>query len=508
VDTDPTSIPAVDRLKLVRASTRFEVRIRPRDDDGNELSENIALLRSLDEVARMVATARNVTMRSLERADAAVLDAFVEEHHRLPARADEIKWPSSDALASASPIYTYRTIRAACPQLDTACAAWLSKDVHSKWREKRWLTLIAQTEARPHCKPTHPIPIPAAAVRLGRREDGSMQITFRLFSTEVEGARRIMITLVPRDARQRMEIDSIASGEWKLGQVVLSRHHEKRGRWFVRLTHTRLVAPVAHAGVVAVRRGMRAFLVGAASDGDVRTLDDGADLLEHKRRFDARRREIGRRLAGDAANGHGTRRRTAALIDLTTTEKDYSTTRCARSAAAVVEYAKKCAASRVVLEDLTIPKSSDAWWLVKRWPWFMLKTAITNACEAAGLAVEERRVSNRRTRCPECTHEHLAPPVDTRGTWQCVNCAMTRSADQVDALNMLRDAGAADGVAQAAGNRRVAVRALAAAARGDVARKPAKEVERKCESESSEGRGRRRGPTVPSARKPTRKCAE
>jgi len=259
---------------------------------------------------------------------------------------------------------------------------------------------------------------------------------------------------------------------------------------------------------------MRAFLVGAASDGDVRTLDDGADLLEHKRRFDARRREIGRRLAGDAANGHGTRRRTAALIDLTTTEKDYSTTRCARSAAAVVEYAKMCGASRVVLEDLAVPKSSDAWWLVKRWPWFMLTTAITNACEAAGLAVEEQRVSNRRKRCPECTHEHLAPPVDAHGTWKCVNCGMTRSVDQVDALNMLLDAGAADGVAQAAGNRRVAVRALAAAARGDVACKPAEALASRKDkvsarlAESSEGSGRRRGSTVFSARKPTRKCAE
>jgi hypothetical protein len=459
------------KLRIARATTRFEVRIRPRRDDGTEDAEGLALLRALDECSRMVATARNVAMRALERADGAALDEFLLRSGGQMPRGKELEWPSRGSTRAESPLYTYRAIRAVCPKLNTTAAAWLGKDVSAKWEGSRWETLIAQTKARPHCKPTHPIPIPSAAVRLSRTDGGALA-KFRLYSTDAEGSSAISIPIVPRDARQREELEALLSGEWKLGQVVLSRHHEKRGRWFLRMSYTKLVEAREGAIRVAVRRGIRSFLVVACSDGDVRSLDGGHDILEFKRRIDGRRRSFSRRARGEGAIGHGTRRSVAPLIALSDTEARFSKDRCKRAASLLAKYALSRGASEVLLEDFSSPKREGDYWIVARWPWYMLGEACANALEMVGIKVSKAETAGGRRRCPGCGHVHdKAPETTTRmvlgggepRTWECVACGLKRPPEEVQAINMLRDAVAEE---RAEGARKKAEREVAAAMSG------------------------------------------
>ena len=461
VESRRGSSGANETQELVRASTRFEIRIRPRDDDGRDIPENLELLRALDEASEMVATARNVGMRACERRDADWLDGYLAERGEMPKKPE---WPQPTAEAKAFATQTYHIMRQACARLNTGVVATLSKDVWSKWTGARYDVLIRQVEARPHCKPTHPIPIPSSNVkRLTRHEDGSVTASFRLYSTVVDGAGDVTIRLVPRDSRQRAELDAIASGAWKLGQVILSRHAEKRGRWFVRIAYTKRLPPSGDAGVVCARRGMRCLLVAAASDGDVRSIDGGTDIVEFKRRMHARRRSFGERGRGAGAVGHGVRRSIAPLIKLSNAEGRYSRTRCQQAAKRLVDYALVHKANRVVLEDFSTPRREDDWWIVKQWPWFMLKAACKSACEGVGLRFDEVFVAGKLRRCPSCKHEHIEKPVDSFGTWECAACGMKRSSDQVTALNMLVDVGAEEGVSRAEGARGLALRGIASA---------------------------------------------
>jgi ribosomal protein L37AE/L43A len=438
VGNDAESSSVDLKKKVARATTRFEFRLRPKHEDGTPHVENLALLAALDECSRMVATGRNVAMRALERTDAEALDAFLSNSGGVMPRGKELDWPSYGSNRADSPVYSYRAIRSVCPRLNTSVAAWLGKDVSSKWGANRWEVLIAQTKARPHCKPTHPIPIPSAVVRI-RKTDTGAALTFRLYSTDAEGETSITVPLVARDARQREELDALVSGEWKLGQVVLSRHHEKRGRWFARLSYTKLVEAKTGAIRVAARRGMRSLLVAACTDGDVREIDGGADIVEFKRRMDARRRSFGHRERGPAAVGHGVRRALNPLIALTDKEARYSKDRCKRAASLLVKYALSRGASEVYFEDFSTPKREGDYWLLARWPWFMLAESCKTALEAVGIKVATVSVVGNRKNCPVCKHVHEERPENSFGTWTCAACGMKRSAEQVQVLNMLDD---------------------------------------------------------------------
>ena len=451
---EPVTSDAASSLtyKIVRATTKFEVRIQPTE-------EGKLLLKSLDDVARMVATAKNAIVREHWRRDGQWVDDFLAAHGRMPIMS-ELGWVRK--------LYSYAQARTASGRrLNTDVCAYLAKDLDSKWGATRWQVLVAQTLAVPHFKPHQPIPIPAASARVTGNEDGSMTITFRLYSTEVEGATRISIRIVPRDARQRAEVEALVSGKWKIGQVLVSRDPEKRGRWFIRISHTRLVDKVPGAGVVVARRGMASFLLAASSNGDVRTVVDGGDLLNFKRQMDARKRSLGRytKSASGGAVGHGTPRRVGALIALCDTEARFSKTKCQTSAAALVAYARSQGAAEVVVEDFTAPKEEGAYWLVKKWPWYLLKQAVKSAVEAAGMQFREVSIVGNKLRCPMCSHEHAAIPADSYGRWECAACGQRRRVDDIVLLNMLRDVGAGEGVEKAEVKRKAVKAATAKAKR-------------------------------------------
>jgi ribosomal protein L37AE/L43A len=463
-------------LSIARATTRFEIRISPKNKDRTENQENLALLKALDECSRMVATCRNVGMRENWRRDADWLDAFIAKNGRMPGKGDIEKgdWWSQEKM------YSYPTMRRAAPRLTTAATAWLNKDVDSKWRAIRFDCLIRQTEGIPHCKPTHPIPIPARSVRLTKTDVGALA-TLRLYSKEVEGSRPVALALVPRDDRQREELEALLSGDWKLGQVVLSRHHEKRGRWFLRMSYTKIVDVKTGPIRVAIRRGIKTLLVGACTDGDVRAIDGGSDIVETQRRFAARRykekslgqdivdrkrelqdrkRSFGRRARGDGAIGHGTRRSIAPLIKLADKESNYTKDRCKRAASLLVKYALAHGASEVFFEDFSTPKQEGDFWLLSKWPWFILAESCKNALEAVGIAVSTTKTAGNRLHCPACHHDHKERPETSYGVWKCVACGMSRSAEQVQAMNMLNDNAA---TAKAEEKRKTVLRSVGAA---------------------------------------------
>lgn len=464
---------AAESLRIVRASTRFEIRIRPRDREGRDIEENLRLLKTLDEVSRDIAHARNTTMRANFVADGTWLDEHPEILDAYRRGEKKLKWWGDRATrrsADHNPngIYSYNVMRKAAPKLSTDIVASLSNNDDATWIGDRFDVLVRMSRAVRHYKSHQPIPIPHKAVKLSAAEDGSVTVTLRLQSKEAEGASRIAFRLVPRDRWQETELESLTSGEWKLGQAVLSRHPTKRGRWFVRFSYTRLVPKRTGDVTVVVRRGMRSFLVAASSHGTVREIYDGGDIIAFKKQFDARRRELGRHTRagtmGRGGTGHGTKRRILALKDLSDKEARFCESASKRAAAALVRFAQSEGASEIVYEDFAAPKSEDAYWLVKRWPWYRLAEACVSACEASGLTSRAVVVRNDRRECPFCDHKHLEPPTSLVGQeriWTCVKCGKKRNADQIDVLSMLRAVQRGDGVERAEEKRKSAVQALA-----------------------------------------------
>jgi len=466
-----------DDMDLVRASTRFEIRLSPKHEDGTPHTLNLETLHALDEASQLVARCRNRVARWLYGQDSDWLYAQPLPWPKKIAWSPAPVGPRRDGTTGPIALTTLAYRQAISSQdvarLSSDVVAWASKDVVSKWTEKRWDILVRQTEALLHYKPHQPIAIPHKAVKFALREDGSADVAFRVLSLKAEDAKPIHVHIVPRDAWQREELRALAAGDWKLGQLVVSRHHEKRGRWFLRFSYTKRVPRAEGNGVIAIRRGMRSFIVTASTTGDVRALVDGGDILAFKRQMLGRRRSIGRRArawqAGQGATGHGTRRRVGALISLSGKEQAWVKERCKQIAAAVVHWAKEQKASEVVIEDFTIPWKEDAWREVKSWPWYLTKESVKTAVENAGLKFRELSVASNRKRCPVCKHEHQVEPVDSYGRWECESCGVKRSVESIVVLNMLADAGRPEAVERAEDKRQAVAKIVA---RATVSQKP------------------------------------
>jgi hypothetical protein len=495
-------------MHLVRASTRFEIRLKPRHDDDTPHTQNLETLRALDEASQLVARARNRVARWLYRRDSEWLDAlptpWPKKIEWAPAPIGPKRDGSTGALALTTLAYRYANASSDVARLSSDIVAWASKDVVSKWAAKRYDVLVRQSEGLLHYKPHQPVAIPHKAVKFTLREDGSADIAFRVLSTKVEGVKAITVHIVPRDSWQREELRALASGEWKLGQFVISRHHEKRGRWFIRFSYTKLMPWTPGKEVVAVRRGMKSFIVTASTSGDVRSLVDGGDILAFKRQMLARRRSIGRRArawqTGSGATGHGVKRRVGALISLSDKEQRWVKERCKQIAAAVVHWAGEQKASEVIIEDFSIPWKEDAWREVKSWPWFATKDAIKTAVENAGLHFRELSVVSNRRRCPMCKFVHDVEPTDSYGRWQCVSCGVTRSVESIVVLNMLGDVGRPEAIERAEKKRRGAMKAVSDASANvanvanvaSVASKIPGALASKVDKDSASAKGRRR----------------
>lgn len=430
-------------IEIVRASTRFEIRIRP-DESG------LVLLKALDSVTGDIARARNAAVRANLIADGEWLDAHPDFVERWKSGEKKLEFwgerrKSRNKELNPNGVYSYFVMRAAAPGLDTGVIASLQHTDDAEWMGSRFDVLVRCSKSPRFYKPTQPIRVPHRVVQMGLCEDGSANISFRLQSTKVEGATRYGFHLVPRDDWQREELRAITSGDWKLGDAVLSRHPTKRGRWFVRLCYTRLVPRAEGDATVVVRRGVRSFLVAASSTGECRMIYDGGDLVAFNKQMMARRRGLGegtrRATMGKGATGHGTTRRIDKLIRLSNKEARFKREACKRAARALVLFAKSVGAKEIVYEDFAAPKHEGAYWLIKRWPWHELSLACQSACEAAGMSARAVILWTDRRTCPGCGHVHAEAPVATTlgdRIWECAACGMRRSPDQIDALDMLR----------------------------------------------------------------------
>lgn len=248
----------------------------------------------------------------------------------------------------------------------------------------------------------------------------------------------------------------IASGD---EQFILAnariRYDEHRKRWLATLCYwnPKPKADRDPTRVLCVRRGISSILTAASSDAwfgrwqeaTYRVDDEGGRptdnaLMHKKRMIDARRRALQRhtRYVGCGARGRGEKRRMAHLDRLRTAEADFVDTFSKQAGAWVAARALERQCGTVAIEDFGSPvdPQSEAWWLLKRWPWAQLKAAIVWACKKAGLAIREVSAEANCRRCPApgCGHELTEPEYKT---FTCPVCGYKRPADYVAVVNML-----------------------------------------------------------------------
>lgn len=418
-------------LKVVRASTRFQIDLYERKDATDDERARVhALRKSLDDFLSLATTARNVGMRANVRADSDALDAQLAEAGAMPRKPE---WTR---------LYSYPRMTAAVPALSSNVAATLQRDVDRKWSQERYEVLVRQTKSAPHYRVGGAVPIPRAAVKLEARGDGA-RVSFALFSTRADRERRVALDLVPRDDRQREQLRELCAGTtWQVGQVMLERDRRRMSRFYVRIAYTRLVPRRTGGIAAAINRGMRCFLAMVA--GDEAWVYDGEDIEAYLKQIQRRRRQYQYASKASARWGHGRTRTIRPIEHLSGMAARWRQTRNQVIARRAAEWLASRGVDRLYIEDFegirngepeTTPGGRWIWERIQEWPYFDLCSRLVSCCEELGIVAHVVPAKYISQTCPSCEKQDASLRQLAKWRLKC-SCGFSRHLDVAAAMNV------------------------------------------------------------------------
>jgi transposase len=429
-----SAVEAEEELSITRSTTRFQIVIDYKTDEGK------AKLRALDDVCRMVATARNAVIRWCWRRDADWIDAELLNTAALPRIKPQwppipkAKDPGGDAYAIVGRI---------APALDGGVQSAVARDALAAWTRHRYDVLIRQTEAPVHYAPTQPIPIRKQEVKLV--PEG---VELRLFKVR-SGGERIILPITARDARQKRELEAIRSGEWRHGAANIIRDRLRPSRWYLTIAYTRKIEKPAHAAkTAAVTIGMRAFLV--ALVGEESWIYDGHDIEAFLRQIQNRRREYQRDSKASNRWGRGRGRTLKPIAVLERKADNWRDTKIKTIARRLATWLRDRGVTTVVREDFSSVRDAPweklagekyTWDRVQQWPYYRMGVALDNALAEYGITVEILPPAWMVGTCPKCGErgrEHCE--IDRRAWRLRTGCGWKRHLDITQCANLLRRA--------------------------------------------------------------------
>lgn len=457
--------------EITRSTCKMQIehwRLAPkphkRDECGGEKScpacrTGISLYRA----RRLVTLASNVAMRSLFRADADAIDAFVFANGRLPGKG-ELEFVHA---------YSYEAARKAAPTLLSGVASTISFDVDRTWKRWRFDTLILQDRAVPHYKKA-PIPVPASVYQSLRKHEGLdskgrretiYSIRFSLSSKLDDDPHQFELPIVPKDDYQAQVLENLYAGVWRLGEASIEEDKRRPGRWFLRLSYRHIVAPVEPSErVAAINRGLGCFLAVMAYTGES-WVYSGADIIAVLKQFQSRRKGYQKRwrVGGDGSHGHGTKRALRATERLQGKAHRWRMAKIKTLARRYGEWLSEREISTLYLEDFSgIRKGAFAdlgeyvGQLVQEFPYHMLAEALKSVCGELGIAVVEVPCAGSKKAkeeaelragleeeggiaetCPSCGHIDPDSMIFSTRTFKCTHCGFRRHLDVATAINVL-----------------------------------------------------------------------
>jgi hypothetical protein len=418
---------------ITRATTKFSIRLDALSENLNRArKKGQKRARSLAEdearealivASRYATTAQNVGMRLLYRADSDVLDAFMAEHGRLPIPG-EVIWPSAKAYRADSPVYVYRRMVMAVPELSSSIAATLSKKVVEKWASERVDTLVRQQRSAPHYRLGGPLPIPAQVTQWTWDPSSKRaMVDVTLFSTKKrKGVHRVTIPVEARDDRQAKELEMLALGDgnpavgWRPGEVTIQRDRLRPQKWFLRCAYTRVAVARKEGVAAAINLGMRCLLAFYV-EGGPSDIYEARDIEAYLRGIQRRRRDRQNvyRWTDGSRRGHGRPRALQSIEVLAERAANYRKTRmqtlARRFARRLVEmgvnvlYVQKFDGIRDALPELlmaSMPRSQWIWERIQEWPYSEMQARIVTCCQDEGIRCVEMAAQYNSQRCPVC----------------------------------------------------------------------------------------------------------
>lgn len=263
---------------------------------------------------------------------------------------------------------------------------------------------------------------------------------------------RHVVTIRPSKGGHWARLREIAEGKVQHGAVKIvyapsaRRKDGKKGKWYAKISYSMPMpskSPADSGGALVVHRGQRNFITLMSSSGGLVKYVDGYNMRNRWRQLEARSRDAKNGLdgAGSGARGHGRARRYRSHEAIGDKIHRCKQTFCQQRATDVIRRAKQLGATAIVIEDyggIEPHAERDVRRFLDRFPMFMLKQALTSACEREGIALEEVPAEYISSTCPACDAQNVGFHNVSRNMFHCRECGFDRGADWVAAYHMLQ----------------------------------------------------------------------
>lgn len=421
-----TASSICERIKIVRATSRFEVNLERDNAVANSLHE--ALLAS----RRDFVAVANAVVRHLWRLDGQSLDEARLALGRMPQKAAE--WPPPK-------LNTYALARRVSPDLNAGIASLVARSTETKWRETRWDSLVREKKAPPFYRRDGVMHLRAADVYFGKSQAGT---TLR-FTLRAGKGQRLELPLKARDDSQELVLAMLLDGRAKHGTVAIEQDRRRPRRWYIRIAYTRFVERKTEGIAAAINRGIVFFLVGVTAAGQSWCYD-GNDIEAYLRQIQRRRRSYQHDSKASDRWGHGRVRTLRPIEHLAGKAGRWRETRCQTIARRFALWCQKENVSRVYIEDFSGIRAGDPDRLeggptvaqrIHEWPYHQLGSRIVSCCQELGIEVTEVPPEYISQTCPRCGSVSEANR-DLK-TWKlrCAACRYIKHLDVAAAMNVL-----------------------------------------------------------------------
>lgn len=440
-------------IKINRATTRFlfdprdilneKQKLAHRNKSCEKTCPACLLFQGLRKARHGVAQVANTTIRALWKIDGEALDAFSAEHNRYP-KGTEWKIPR---------INSYATGRLIAPELSSGIVSAVTRFAENKWAQERYDALVKQTCSPPHFKDTLPIPIRMADSYL-RKENGveieattalTYWLGFSLKPGRHSGGKEFRVPLVPRDAVQKLALEKLSSGEWKRGELKIEEDRRHPGKWFARLSYSRIVPKKKEGVTAAINRGIITFVAAVTSSGS-QWIYDANDIEAYLKQVQRRRRQYQNDSKASNRWGHGRKRTLQPIAPLEKKAENWRKTKCQTIARQLAMWMSQKDVSRVFIEDFSgirngpiekLDGGKMVWDRIQEWPYFELQTRLTSCLQEYGIEVETVPASYISQTCPDCGCVSTANVDLKNRLFRCTACKYKSHLDIAAAKNVM-----------------------------------------------------------------------
>jgi putative transposase len=330
----------------------------------------------------------------------------------------------------------YGQVAVLCPSSNTANLSQALQAATKRWKNDLY-NVATGKQSIPSFKADGPIYIHNNSISLNK-QGSDYYAKLSLLSTKFKKelgfkTAQIQVLLATPDNTKRVIAQRIIDGDYKLNSCMVI--HKKK--WFLMVNYAfePKTVELDTNNFMGIDLGIKHPIYVAFNNSLKRFCIDGGKIEEHRRRVEARKRQLLRqgKYCGESRIGHGIKKRIEPIEVYSERIANFRDTVNHEYSKKIIELAVNNNCGVIQMEDLTGISKDDKF--LRNWSYFDLQTKIEYKAQEVGIVVSYINPRYTSQRCSECGHIESGNR-ETQAVFKCLKCGFETNADFNAARNI------------------------------------------------------------------------